>query len=265
MRKISVFVLSLVLGFYPLALRSQQSSDSSQIQGMSLAVQAFRALTSGSTVNDVTLTGTARRIAGSDDETGAVVLKAMAGGNSRVDLTLPSGARSEVRTNSSAGPAGSWSGVDGVSHPISEHNLMTDSSWFFPALLLGRIISTQGFLVSYVGQETRNGGTVAHLAASQQVTGVSAKSAAMIQHLSQMDIFLDATTFLPSAIVFNIHPDDNALLDIPIEVRFSDYRAVNGAQVPFHVQKYLNNGLVLDFQAQSVTLNTGLAASSFSL
>ncbi len=64
---------------------------------------------------------------------------------------------------------------------------------------------------------------------------------------------------------FNVHPDSNALLDIPVDVRFSDYRTVSGAKVPFHVQKYLNNGLVLDFQAQSVTLNSGLAASSFSL
>ncbi len=40
---------------------------------------------------------------------------------------------------------------------------------------------------------------------------------------------------------------------------------LNGAQVPFHVQKFLNNSLLLDFQADSVTFNTGLTASSFSL
>jgi hypothetical protein len=82
-------------------------------------------------------------------------------------------------------------------------------------------------------------------------------------HLSKMDFFLDPTTFLPAAVTFNIHPDNDAGLDIPIEVRFSDYRAVNGVQVPFHVQKFLNNSLVLDLQFATAVLNTGLAASQF--
>ncbi len=82
-------------------------------------------------------------------------------------------------------------------------------------------------------------------------------------HLSQMDFFLDSTTFLPAAVTFNIHPDNNALLDIPIEVRFSDYRAVKGVQVPFHIQKFLNNGLILDLQFTTAVLNAGLGASQF--
>jgi hypothetical protein len=82
-------------------------------------------------------------------------------------------------------------------------------------------------------------------------------------HLSQMDFFLDATTFLPVATTFNIHPDDDAGLDIPIEARFSDYRTVSGAQIPFHVQKFLNNGLILDLQFATAVLNTGLTASQF--
>jgi hypothetical protein len=62
---------------------------------------------------------------------------------------------------------------------------------------------------------------------------------------------------------FNIHPDNNLLIDIPIEVRFSEYRLVSGAQVPFHVQKLLNNGLILDLRFQTATLNTGLSAADF--
>jgi hypothetical protein len=64
---------------------------------------------------------------------------------------------------------------------------------------------------------------------------------------------------------FDIHPDDNPLVDIPIEVRFSDYRAVGTLQVPYHVQKFLNNGLALDLQAQTVSLNTGLSPTVFAV
>ena len=86
-----------------------------------------------------------------------------------------------------------------------------------------------------------------------------------MQHLSEANIFLDPSSFLPLAITFNTHPDGNALLDIPIELRFSDYRAVSGIQVPYHVQKFLNNGLILDFHVQTVSLNSGLTASSFTV
>ena len=76
-----------------------------------------------------------------------------------------------------------------------------------------------------------------------------------------MEIFLDATTLLPAAIAYNIHPDNNALLDIPVELRFSDFRSTNGTQIPFHIQKFINNSLALDLQFQSVALNTGLSAA----
>jgi hypothetical protein len=80
-----------------------------------------------------------------------------------------------------------------------------------------------------------------------------------------MDFFLDATTLVPAAATFNIHPDNDAGRDIPIEVQFSDYRTVNGVQIPFHVQKFLNNGLILDLQFSSAAVNTGLSATAFAV
>lgn len=84
-------------------------------------------------ISYVTLTGTAQSIAGSDDESGTVVLKAMAAGESRMDLTLPGGVRSEIRSFDANGNLlGAWSGFNGIQHAISYLNLLTDSSWFFP-------------------------------------------------------------------------------------------------------------------------------------
>ena len=92
---------------------------------------------------------------------------------------------------------------------------------------------------------------------------ISGDPGTLLQHLTQTEIFLDATTYLLVAIAFNTHPDNNALLDIPVEFRFSDYRPVSGAQIPFHVQKFLNNSLLLDLQFSSATLNSGLSATIF--
>jgi hypothetical protein len=230
-----------------------------------LLQQSLGVLAGATSIADVTLTGTARRIAGSDDETGAAVLKALATGEARIGFSFPSGPRSETRTNSNNDPAGTWTGPDAKVHPQSQHNLMTDSSWFFPALTLGRLVSSQSSSVSLIGQEARDGVSVVHLTVSQLFPDLSNKISLLMQHLSQMDLFLDSSTQLPVALAFNQHPDNDAGLDIPAEVRFSDYRTVNGVQVPFHIQRFLNNSLILDIQLQAATLNSGLTAGAITL
>jgi hypothetical protein len=257
-------VAAVYLCFFLVLSTSAQQSPAPPVQAPALLQSALAALAGANSVTDVTLTGTARRIAGSDDESGTATLKAIAGGASRVDLTLPSGQRTEIMNISSGQPAGTWIGTDGVSHAIAVHNLLLiDPAWFFPAFPISRGLAT-GYAATYVGHETRNGQAVEHLSVIQQVSD-PAQDVALLQHLSQIDFYFDSSTLLPASMTFNIHPDNDAGLDIPVEILFSDYRSVNGAQVPFHVQKFLNNGLILDLQFQTVTLNTGLTPSSFSL
>jgi len=245
-----------------ISLAAHQAATSSP-QALQLLQRSLSALASGQAITDVALSGTARRIAGSDDETGTATLKALAAGASSVNLTLPSGQRSEIRNLSAATPAGAWSGPDGISHAVAYHNLLTEPAWFFPAFAIARRLSGSGFVATYVGQETHDSQAVEHVLVSQTSSIQNPNGTPTLQHLTQTDFFLDSTTFLPAAISFDTHPDNDMGLDIPIEVRFSDYRSVNGAQVPFHVQRYLNNILSLDSQVESVTLNSGLSASTF--
>lgn len=265
MRFARTFVLtffSLLLVFPVFAQRPSTSTTQSSPQALTLLQQSLGALQGNTPITDVTLSGTARRIAG-DDETGTATVKALSVGASRIDLSLPSGARTEI-TNISVSPfAGSWSGADGISHPMAYHNLLlADPTWFFPAFPISRGLGT-GHAAAYIAQETRNGQTVHHISLVQTPVVESPKGAPTIAHLSQIDFYLDATTLLPASATFNIHPDKDAGVDIPIEVRFSDYRNINGVQVPFHVQKSLRGVLFLDFQFTSVELNTGLSASEF--
>ncbi len=259
----------LALSFFAALLvtftNSSASPQTSSAQATDLLRQSAAALTGRVTVSDVTLSGTARRIAGSDDDTGTAILKGLASGAGRTDLSLSSGQRSEVQNLSATAPAGSWSGPDGVAHVMAYHNLLSEPAWFFPAFAISRRLSGSGFVATYLGHETRNGQAVDHVSVSQTSPSRTSSKGLSFEHLSQVDFFLDSTTLLPSAIAFSIHPDDNALLDIPVEVRFSDYRPVNGAQVPHHVQKFLNNSLLLDFQVESVTLNSGLTAAQFTV
>lgn len=263
------FARTFVLAFLSLALTvslaqparpgGQTSTPATQSspQAVVLLQKSLAALTGGNPITDVTLSGTARRIAGSDDESGTATFKALGGTGSRIDLTLPSGSRNEIRSVSGGYLTGSWSGPDGVSHSISYHNLLTDSG-IFPTFTLSSFASSASAALTYVGAETRNGISVIHLGAQQLPPGIAGD---LPRHLSQMEIFLDASTNLPLFFDFSIHADTNALVDIPVEIRFSDYTAVNGAQIPLHIQKYINNSLVLDLQFQSAVLNSGLTAA----
>ena len=261
MRVTRPVLLLSVFAFSFLSSAAQQSPSASSPQALKFLKQALAAISPTTPITDVTLSGSAHYIAGSDDETGSATLKAI-GSASRSDLSLSSGPRTEIFNSSGASPAGTWTGPDGVAHTMAFHNLLIEPAWFFPAFPIAHGVSS-GYLATFVGPETRDGQAVDHVTISQTSSVAFPAGLPAMARLSQMDFFLDSTTFLPAAVTFNIHPDNNELLDIPIEVRFSDYRPVNGVQVPFHVQEFLNNGLILDLQFTAAALNTGLTASQF--
>lgn len=86
-----------------------------------------------------------------------------------------------------------------------------------------------------------------------------------MQRFSQVELFLAADSLLPTALTFKLHPDNDANLDLLVEIKFSDYRPVNGVMVPFRVQKYVNGGLVQDFFIDSAAVNTRPPDSEFSV
>ena len=77
-------------------------------------------------------------------------------------------------------------------------------------------------------------------------------------------MYLDSSSLLPVALSFNTHPDNNALLNIRVEVDLSNYQVVKGVQIPFRIQKFLNGSLFLDLTIQSASVNTGLTVAIFS-
>lgn len=275
------------------AVVSAQSTPSppatSDPQAVALIQKSLAALTSGATVTDATLTGTAQRIAGSDNETGTATLQATSLGDSAVTMNFTSGVRTEIRNHSAIPlaaslppgitpppaatsipqPVGSWSGPDGVVHAVAADNIMTEPTWFEPVLTLTRLMAPgQSWILSYVGAETHDGLAVVHVQATQippAAANAQANVVSLIQRLSLMDIYLDASTLLPDALDFNAHPDNNALTDIPTEIQFTNYRSVSGIEVPYRVQKYVNNVLSLDLQFSSANFNSGVSASVFAM
>jgi hypothetical protein len=168
---------------------------------------------------------------------------------------LSAGTSTEIRQASATGAKGLWT-IAGASHSMAAHNMQTDSAWFYPLFVVERLLSDPNVIVSYVGTQS---GTLHILAAE----GSQEQSTMPGQHLSQVDLYLDAVSFLPVGLGFNLHPDNNALVDIPVYVQFLNYQQVAGVDVPMRVRKFLNNTLTMDIQVQSVAMNTGLSLTDF--
>src|SRR6266852_3443506 len=120
------FLAALLLTVPAAPSVAQQTASSSSTHASQLLQQSLAALQGNTSLSDVTLSGPARRIAGSDDESGTATYKAIPGAN-RLDLSLSGGARSEIVNLTAAPPLGAWSGPDGVSHSMPLHNLMNQA------------------------------------------------------------------------------------------------------------------------------------------
>lgn len=258
----AALVLALALAFLlPQPLVAQTSDP----QALTLAAQAIQALNHGVPVSDVTLTGTATQ-AGSRSITGSATFKALAAaqGYAKTRADFSASSQSEIRTLDTHGrPTGAWALSDGVRHTIALHNSLTDAAWFFPALTLLRAASQQGVVARYIGAETHNGVAVKHLRLWRLADSSLAGIASVIPRLSTVDVYLDSVSSLPVALAFFAHTDRDINKNWPVEIRYLDYRQVAGVSIPFHVQKYLNGSVLVDFQASQATINSGLTDAQF--
>jgi hypothetical protein len=238
-----------------------QSVPPSDPQAITMAAQSVAGLTGGSAILDVTLSGNAAWTQGSDQQSGSITLLAKSFSESRVDMNLSNGTRSEIRNANGDPNEGNWIGIDGVVHVIALHNCFTDVSWFFPALgTLAAAATNPNAVLSYVGLENLNQSSLQHIQAYNYDAHLTDA-----QRLSAMDFYLDPQTSLPVVLTFNEHPDGDASVNIGVQVMFSDYRHVTGAMVPFRIRKYVNNSLVLDVQLTSAVLNSGISDSQFAV
>jgi len=169
--------------------------------------------------------------------------------------------RSDVRNVASDSPSGAWETNGTSSTAYAFHNCWTDAAWFFPALSSLSQTANPRLIFKYIGQEQHNGVATQHI----QVFQVPVQGPKSAQRLSLMDFYLDPASYLPLAISFNLHPDDDMSTNIPVEIDFANYQAVSGIQVPFHFQRSFNGGVVLDVTVTNAVFNSGLPDSLFTL
>ncbi|HMG86728.1 MAG TPA: hypothetical protein VK574_13435 [Terracidiphilus sp.] len=218
--------------------------------GATLLAGSLKSL--GSRVEGLSLSGAAEFMAGATDEAGSFTAQCALNGNSQVNLQLGEFSRAETRQTAAGTPSGSWTDEQGISHAMAGHNVITPASWFCPAVMISDIVNNPALSVKFVGQESKNGKSVDHVVVS--ALPIDSTSVQMwMASLSQTDIFLDSSSLLPVEIDFNVHPDNNAAVNIPVEIRFSNYVESAGVWQPATIEKYLNSTLTLALQTSSST------------
>lgn len=252
----ALIAVAISIAFCSLATLGQ-TPTASDPQALAYAAQSMVTLTGGNPINDVTLTGSVTWNAGAD--TGTASLQALGNGESRMDLILPNGTRSEIRDAQTGALLGKWSNPNNTSGQFSPKNCLTDAAWFFPAL--GSLAAGQNVVLSYVAQESRNGENVQHLRSYVYQSGQSTLISS--QQLGVMDFYLDATTLLPVAIAFQVHPDNDEGANLAVEIDFSNYQKISGVTVPTHIQRYQQGALMVDLTITGASFNTGLPLSIF--
>ena len=230
-------------------------------QALTAIASSLKALTGGTTVNDLILQATVSYVAGSDDETGTARLTASGNQQSLLQLNLSGGTREEIRS----GPAGAWIGADGTAHSMASNNCWTDASWFFPVLTLEAVSANPQVSVSYLGPDTSKGTTLLHLRVASVLSGQDPTVTALVTTLSTMGVYLDPQSFLPLVLDFNVQPDTGIIMNVLVEIRCGNFQKVSGTLVPFDIQKYLQGTLLLDFRVANVTVNSGVPSSTFTL
>jgi hypothetical protein len=244
-RRLCAFLVPYVL----LLGASAQAPSSLRDTQSTAKISQARAAFSQSQVVSVQLEGTVVAHFGVD-ERGTISLQADGSGGYRMDLRLPSGNRAESRSVSTDALSCSAQGKDGVTHEAAVHNCLIALPWFLPDAGLGAVNDDP--LVAYESRSEIVDGVAADLVHIHMVkSGISKHGALMLDKLSSSDLLLDPASALPVRLRYNSHPDSDANLDLPTEIRYSDYHLVNGVQIPFRIEKYLNHSLILEITVQS--------------
>ena len=244
-------------------LQQRVATPASDSQAVFLVSEAQGALTGNTPVADLLLKADLNWIAGGTKSSGIAVLKAKGSKAARVDISGDSIKRTEMH-NHTNGPDGRWAGADGTNHTIAMHNCWTPAAWFAPHAIVQEMTEPDAVL-QFIGQEIRGEVAVDHVRMYRANNEKNPQLMRDLERLSRIEVFFDAKSHLPVAMVFDTHPDNDANRDIPIEIRFGDYHTTSGFMVPFHIQRFIQGVLNADLTITSVAVNSGLVETEFAL
>jgi len=257
MRVVRTTIATLFVLSSSLNLSSQQTTaaqrDPQAVAVLQQCLNLAGGVSSVIAVADYTATGTVTYHWAGQDVAGNVTLRGRGLDQFRVDASLPTGVRS-------------WAASRGVSSERAEDGsvsrsrgfaTLNPSSFVVPYLLLAAALKSPNYNLSFKGAVEVDG----HSAYDVQVGTVMLSP----NGIDVTDFFIDSTTSQVLVMRDMARPPTNSLEGPSHEIRFSDYRTVNGVAVPFSIKEAVGGQETWVIQLNSVTFNPGLSDSTFQL
>jgi hypothetical protein len=232
-----------------------QSGGVSPLQVIQSAQSALRG--NGSSLDAIRLSGAVQYSPGSKTETGTINLISLANGTAKTEISVPSGSHIDLRFP--VQDAAKSLDLEPNSKPVAieYHNLLIAGNWFFPEHLITRLIDPARAVKVASSQQC----STTEICIESQYSTTNAAAAKLTGQMSSMTVSLNPSTSLPERVDYNAHPNDRPNVDVPIEVRYDDYRNISGHMIPFHVQKYVNGSLFLDINITNADLDATISPS----
>ena len=237
---------------------SGTTTSSTGTTATTLLNQLSTAFSGGNVVNQVQLTGNATWQVGSLNDSGTATLSAASTGSAQLQLSLSaSGQRTETQSGEGINLSCTWTGADGTTHAIDPGNCWRPMLWFLPPLSLQPSLVSSSLGAVDLGTSTVGFGTTTyrHLQSQLVLPDMSSALASTMMQRSTADLGLDPTSLLPAVLAYTIWPDNGAAIPIAIEIHYANYQLINGVQVPFSIQRYVNGSLQLQITVTSAQVN----------
>lgn len=250
--------LSVCLAIFALTAAAGQTTETSQSSDTVLLGQLENAFSGGQAIHSVRIAGNATWHSGNQEDTGSAVLTASDSGQAEMQLELEAlGQRTETQSGTGVNATCSWTGNDGVVHPIQTTACWIPVLWFLPAFSLQPSLFPNGVSLNDLGSASVAGASQNDRYAQIQLsTGSGSNSVPQnIANQTEADMALDPHSMLPVDIAYSIPSDSGAPVSIPVQILYSNYQSVEGVTVPFLIQRYVNGVLQLQINVSSVSVN----------
>lgn len=235
----SAAIILLLMYLAGLALPAQVATET--MPDLTLLGPTVAASSGGQAVAALSLQGTATLHSGSLVDTGDLTLSVDPTGKAAMQFVgHGKAARTEWQDSVSVAMQCTWAGADGISHSISADNCRRPFVWFLPAYSIQLLSKFPNASVTNL-----QAGTVASASGRDIHVSWNLPGEKSAPQWRAIDLLLDPSTSLPIAMRYRLVADKHTDLQT-IEVRYSEYHVVNGFQVAYAIQRYVNGSLQFD-------------------
>lgn len=266
MKVVSVLV-ALLFSFPNLPVAQQSSPSSAQstqrdpqaLTVLSQALASSGGLSTLSAIQDYTESGTITYSWAGKPESGSVTIYGRNLSAFRMDSSLPSGTQSLVAINGAA----KFVRADGTSIFLPPYTLTSQGPIGFPLAIAISALGSASVAMSYVEQTTWNGIPVDHVKITQPADPTL--PASDFSTLATYELFLSTTSHQLVGLSETVHSDQDVKRTYTRELIFSNYSLVNGVSIPFALEERIGQVQTWTIKLSSVTFNSGLTDSVFTL